>query len=82
VLLGNASADKIYEWIAAGRLESFMLGRARYVTVTSIDALIAAELAIASTTMDDARAARARAAKRTKSTPAAITKTKVVTASE
>lgn len=36
-VLGNIGNDRLYELIAAGKLDSYMDGRFRYVTAESID---------------------------------------------
>jgi hypothetical protein len=44
-MLGDRSNEKIYELLNSGELESFCDGRARYITVASIERYIAKRLA-------------------------------------
>jgi hypothetical protein len=56
-LLGNCGNERLYELLKMGVLESFVEGRARYISVASIHRYIADRLAAASGTPASALAA-------------------------
>ena len=44
-MLGNPGRARLYEWIKDGTLDSFLIGRSRFITTHSIKRLIARHLA-------------------------------------